>query len=288
MPVNYVKPQKIDLKNSKELNEKWVKEIIANDPAIIGLGDLILKDMERIQPHAGRLDLLLQDENAVKRFEVEIQLGKSDESHIIRTIEYWDIERKRFPQYEHFAVIIAEDITSRFLNVISLFNGFIPLIAIQMNAIKIGDNVSLVFTKVLDQLKLGLVDEDEDVTEVTDRNYWEQKGTKPTLGMADEILTLIKTLSPNFELNYRKHYIGLMNENQPNNFVKMVPQKNNNLKFSVRIPKSDEIDEKIENAGLDILEYDDKWNRYRIKIKKDELEKKKEILLELFKISFNN
>ena len=49
------------------------------------------------------------------------QLGKTDESHIIRTIEYWDIERKRYPQYDHTAVIVAEEITSRFLNVIGLF-----------------------------------------------------------------------------------------------------------------------------------------------------------------------
>ncbi len=33
--------------------------------------------------------------------------------------------------YDHTAVIVAEDITSRFLNVISLFNGTIPIIAIQ-------------------------------------------------------------------------------------------------------------------------------------------------------------
>ncbi len=39
---------------------------------------------------AGRLDLLLQDANQ-RRYEVEIQLGATDESHIIRTIEYWDI-----------------------------------------------------------------------------------------------------------------------------------------------------------------------------------------------------
>jgi hypothetical protein len=288
MVYNYIKPQKIDLKNHQEFNEKWVQEIIANDPAIIGLGDLILKDKERVQPHAGRLDLLLQDENATKRFEVEIQLGKTDETHIIRTIEYWDIEKKRFPQYEHFAVIIAEDITSRFLNVISLFNGFIPLIAIQMNAVKIGDNISLVFTKVLDQLKLGLTDEDEDVTEVTDRNYWEQKGTKLTLGMADELLSMIRTIAPNCEFNYRKHYIGLMFDNSINNFVKIVPQKNNVVKIGLKIPKSDEIDEKIDSAGLDILDYDEKWNRYRIRIKKDELEKKKEILTDLLKLSYNN
>jgi len=60
------------------------------------------------------------------RYEVEIQLGATNESHIIRTIEYWDIERRRYPQYDHTAVIIAEDITSRFLNVITLFNGLSP------------------------------------------------------------------------------------------------------------------------------------------------------------------
>jgi hypothetical protein len=65
--------------------------------------------------YTGRLDLLLQDVDTNRRYEVEIQLGKTDESHIIRTIEYWDIERKRYPQYDHCAVIIAEDITSRFL-----------------------------------------------------------------------------------------------------------------------------------------------------------------------------
>ena len=63
-------------------------------------GDLILKDSERIQPQGGRLDLLLQNAESSNRFEVEIQLGRTDESHIIRTIEYWDVERKRYPQYD--------------------------------------------------------------------------------------------------------------------------------------------------------------------------------------------
>jgi hypothetical protein len=45
--------------------------------------------------------------------------------------------------HDHCAVIVAEDITSRFLNVISLFNGTIPLIAIQMQALRIGENVEV-------------------------------------------------------------------------------------------------------------------------------------------------
>lgn len=83
--------------------------------------------MRRARPRRG--NLLLSDPDTHTRYEVEIQLGATDESHIIRAIEYWDIEKSRYPQYEHVAVIVADDITSRFLNVINLFNKAIPLIA---------------------------------------------------------------------------------------------------------------------------------------------------------------
>lgn len=143
--MQYIKPERIFLKSHSELNEKWVQDRIAEDPSLLGLGDLVLKDKERIHAQAGRLDLLFQNPDSTRRFEVEIQIGKTDESHIIRTLEYWDIERKRYPHYEHTAVIVAEDITSRFLNVIRLFNGFIPLAAIQRQTLKMGDQACPVF-----------------------------------------------------------------------------------------------------------------------------------------------
>ena len=92
--MKHVPLKTIQLKNHQVLNEKWLQDIIAEDPSIIGIGDVILKDKERIHQGAGRLDLLLQDADGIDRYEVEIQLGATDESHIIRTIEYWDIERK--------------------------------------------------------------------------------------------------------------------------------------------------------------------------------------------------
>ena len=201
--------EKISIKNHPELNERWLQDRIAEDPSILGLGDLILKDKERTQPRAGRLDLLLQDEEVLRRYEVEVQLGSTDESHIIRTIEYWDLERKRYPQYEHTAVIVAEDITSRFLNVVSLLNGTIPLIAIQLNALKVGNQIGLVFTTIVDQLSLGLVDEDEEVQEPANRIYWEQRGSKATIDMADQMLQLAKECDGTLELKYNKFYIGL-------------------------------------------------------------------------------
>src|SRR5204863_4192903 len=95
-------------------NERWLQKLIEDDPSILGLGELDVRAVERRQ-RVGRLDLLLFDPASATRYEVEIQLGSTDESHIIRTIEYWDIERARYPQYEHCAVLVAEDITSRFL-----------------------------------------------------------------------------------------------------------------------------------------------------------------------------
>ena len=86
--MKYEKLTKLSIRNHPELSERWVQERIAEDPSILGLGDLILKDKERIQPHAGRLDLLLQDSDSTRRYEVEVQLGKTDESHVIRTLEY--------------------------------------------------------------------------------------------------------------------------------------------------------------------------------------------------------
>jgi hypothetical protein len=283
--MDYAKFEKISIKSHPKLNEKWVQDRIAEEPRILGLGDIILKDRERLQPRAGRLDLLFQDAESNRRYEVEIQLGSTDESHIIRTVEYWDIERKRYPQYDHTAVIVAEEITGRFLNVISLFNGMIPLMAVQMNALRLDKRVGLVFTIVLDQMSLGLVDEDEEAKEVTDRAYWETRGSKKTVEIADQILEIARQFDPLLELKYNKFYIGLAKEGQPSNFIIFRPKKGF-IRLEPRLKSSSETQEKLENAGLDVMDYDSRWSRYRIRLQPGELEKYKEILSEAVKEAF--
>jgi predicted transport protein len=286
--INLIKPEKISLQNHQIFNEKRLQEIIAKDPSILGLGDLILKDKERNQPKAGRLDLLLQDSESELRYEVEIQLGKTDESHIIRTIEYWDIEKKRFPQYEHYAVIIAEDITSRFLNVISLLNGSIPVIAIQVNAYKFEDKYFLIFTKILNEINLGYSDEDEGPIEITDRNYWETiKGTKETVETADRILSLIKTFSPEIKLNYTKFYIGLIKNGKAYNFATLRPKKHF-LKLEIKLDKTNEIDKIIDDSGIDVLDYNNRYKKYRFSLKNEELIQYKDLITKLLKLSYDN
>lgn len=282
----YMRPERVSLKQHSEYSEKWIQARIAQDPGILGLGELVLRDQERIQPRAGRLDLLLQDPETKRRYEVELQLGQTDEAHIIRTIEYWDIERKRYPQYDHTAVLIAEDITSRFLNVITLFNGTIPLIAIQMQGYTVGEHFTLVFTTVLDEMSRGLVDDDEDAEAVpTDRAYWENKGTKMTVGMADQLLEIVREFDPGLELKYNKFYIGLAKDGQPNNFVVFRPRKSS-LIFEPKLKRSDDVEQKIDEAGLDKLEYASRWGTYRIRLARDDIKKHSSVLRELMQAAF--
>ena len=277
--MEYIKVETISLKNSNEFNEKWLQARIEEDPTILGLGELEFRDTEKIQIGGGRLDTILYDPEYQKRYEVEIQLGKTDESHIIRTIEYWDLERKKNPQYEHCAVIIAEDITSRFLNVISLFNGFIPLIAIQVKAVKIDNKITLFFTKVLDETKFELLDEDI-ASEPTDRPYWEKKASKETLKLTDKIFKMLDDSTTEYKLKYNKHYIGLEKNNISKNFISFIPRKNSVL-LHIRLEEDDEISTLLENSDLDILTYDKRWKQYRISLKDKGIESDFEIIQDL-------
>lgn len=285
MELQFVKPERLWLKDETPFDEKWVQARIATDPSLLGIGDVYLLDRERKQPRAGRLDLLLQDSEYDRRYEVEIQLGATDESHIIRTIEYWDLERKRYPQYDHCAVIVAEDITARFLNVVSLFNGTIPLIALQMSALKFDDKVTLVFTKVLDEMARGPVDEDEEVYEEADRGYWEQRATKNTVALCDELLKLVKALDPGLELKYNKGYIGLAKAGQTFNFVQFRPRQKVVL-IEPRLDRADDHDKLLAGADLELLSYDKRWNRYRLRVTPEVLKRHHETLAELFRRAF--
>jgi len=40
--MKLVRPEKLNLLTHKELNEIWVQKVIAVDPTILGLGDLII------------------------------------------------------------------------------------------------------------------------------------------------------------------------------------------------------------------------------------------------------
>lgn len=131
---------------------------------------------------------------------------------------------------------MAEDVTSRYLNVLSLFAGSIPIIAIQLEALRVDDKIVLSFIKVLDQTELRVDDEEEEAArQPADRAYWESKGSPETVSIADELLGVLNAASERgYELNYNRHFIGLTDGGRSRNVVTFRPRKKH-LRLVVRV-----------------------------------------------------
>ena len=220
MTLDYVKAEKVKLRD--HFGEKWLQQRIEEDSSILGLGDLSIVQRERTVSSGGRMDFLFIDHEIDTMYETEIQLGATDESHIIRTIEYWDIEKRRFPSKDHRAVIVAEDITNRFFNVINLFNRAIPVIAIQLNALKIDGKIILNFTKVLDIYEPP-EDEEDLGGETVDRAYWEGKAHIESIKLMDSLIEIAQSNYPDLKTTYNKHHIAI--GTHVRNFISFHPRK---------------------------------------------------------------
>jgi hypothetical protein len=284
--MNYIPSKVFSMKSSAAHDERWLQDEITKDPTILGLGELEVLHYERRQINGGRLDLLLHDGSAKVRYTVELQLGATDETHIIRTIEYWDNERSRNPHIDHIAVIVAEDITTRFLNVIQLFNKSIPLIAIQVNALEVGESTTLSFVKVLDIAStMGWEEDGTSSIEVSDRGTWLKKSSPESMALADKVLHLIHETTQNtrLEMKYNKYYIGLAENGIPDNFISMKPQRRA-VRVEFRIPRDAELTARIEE-NLDFISYDLTWRLYQVRITASDFDQNRELIAELMTLA---
>jgi hypothetical protein len=231
-------------------DEKWLQDRINEDPSILGLGDLVVITREHAQPSGGRIDFLMYDPEEEARYEIEVMLGRVDESHIIRTLEYWDIERKRFPSLQHRAVVVAEEITNRFFNIISLLNQAVPLIAIQLSAFELDAKIVLHFTTVLD-LPEPESDEQGLGSEKVDRLYWEKRSNPASLRIVDRMLSLVPSAPGPARVTYNKYHIAVGTTAQ--NFLWLHPRKNaSHLHMHVKLegqPRTTML-QKLETAGI--------------------------------------
>lgn len=230
----YTKAKPIRLRDAGK-DEKWLQELIARDPSILDLGDVELFGKERSLPGGGRIDMILAsaDSDQPIRYEVEIMLGSVDESHIIRTIEYWDIERNRYPEVEHRAVIIAENITNRFFNVISLLNKSIPIIAIKMHATLVDDKLMLSFIKVMDVVsREDTAREEEEAGELVDRNYWIKKKRDKSLVVIDAALSVL-TGTPGLRIKYNRGHVAIGTSST--NYLWFMPRKGDYILVHVEV-----------------------------------------------------
>jgi hypothetical protein len=153
-----------------------------------------------------------------------------------------------------------------------------------MSAIRVGDSVALIFTKVLDLMTLGALDEDEELAEVTDRAYWERRAPR-TLGTADGLFETLRSFDTRLEPKYNKFYIGLARDGIPDNFVTVQPLKNH-VRVGIRLSRSEDVEGRLEASGIDLMRYSDKSGRYWLRLRPGDEKEHKKLLEELFSTSF--
>jgi hypothetical protein len=181
-------------------------------------------------------------------------LGSTDESHLIRTIEYWDIERRKWPGYDHTAVLIAEELTTRFLNVIGLFSGSIPIIAIQVNGLHVDGKLVLHFVKVLDSRATRKDETTQIQAKATDRQYWISQTSIATVELVEECLKIINAVAgiSRRYLTYNRQFIGLNDGVRPGNFVTFRPRRSTlRIKFE-SLGQIEPWVKRLEESGLEV------------------------------------
>jgi hypothetical protein len=254
------------------LDECWLQDQIYENPSCLGLGDLDAISKERLQSSGGRLDILLKNPEDDTMYEVEVMLGETDETHIIRTVEYWDNEKRRWPQRQHFAVLVAEHINRRFFNVIHLLSSSIPIIAIQVSLLESNGKKSLFFTKVLDTYE-----EIDDGTSFDDktynREYWVSK-SKWTLETIETLLSVTREIFIEPILHYVKNYIAINVSN--NNYLWMHKRSMNKSLLGFRMTPSLQ-DEAVTLLDGNNISYVRKPKGFRITVDKQMIEKNRDV-----------
>jgi len=229
-----IKCDKIMLKGHPIIKERHIQDIIADNSKILGLGknlgeDLILVGKEMRQDDGRRLDLLFQDKNSNKVYEVEIQLGRLDESHLSRAVGYWNVERKKYPLYKHHAVVIAECIEERMLDLTKLFKEDVPIIVIKMTADKKENRIiCLKFERIPENKRNDTEENNNNAVKYeskpfkesdiyipfteSDIYFGENKASETEKEMVDKICSLLQKIDPSMKIYYTKNYIGFKKE----------------------------------------------------------------------------
>lgn len=232
-------------------DEYWLQDLIYSKPERLGLiGNLVSVRKEKIQSKGGRLDLLLKDTTDNTMYEVEIMLGETDPSHIIRSIEYWDNEKRKYPQRQHFAVLIAESFDRRYFNVIQLLSLTVPMIAIQVDLLEVGTERILNFTKIID-VYVEPEDEEEEkpVTEITwnEKSFW-------TLETVKQHFSILMEIEKYIELKFTQSYICIVINSKNSYYYDKRGKPNSVIWFKIKDDeKAATLTELLENNNIDFV-----------------------------------
>lgn len=237
-------------------DEYWLQDIIHENPKVLGLGNLVPVNKEKKQSSGGRLDILLKDPEQNSMYEVEVMLGETDPSHIIRSIEYWDNEKRKYPQRQHFCVLVAESFDRRYFNVIQLMSLNIPMIAVQADLLEVGGEKILSFTKIID-IYIEPEEDEEDIKVVNEATWTNDAPWVNT--NAKELVEIYKEQDSKIIIGFTQSYVSINIDGKNAYWLHKRMKPTSALAFSVKDEeKTEAIKKLLEEAGFSYT-----YNRYK-------------------------
>ena len=109
---------------------------------------------------------------------------------------------------------------------IGLFAGSIPIVAIQLGALRVGDQIVLNFVKVLDQRELRADETHGPETEDVDRSTWEARVGPKIMKICDRVAEVAnEAADTKLELKYKKGRVTLGAPGSFFNMLRFSPKK---------------------------------------------------------------
>lgn len=165
-----------------------------------------------------------------------------------------------------------------------MMNKAIPIIAIQLNAFKVGEHLVLNFVKVLDLVDTSEDEEEQETQEVT-RAYWDKRSHSQAMEMTDAIIEMINPIAQ-LKINYNKSHISIGTTGR--NFMWCYPRKAARLVIRLRVDDDrDSLVEKMIEQGVECKKGVNP-NIARFNLIMKDFEQSKEFLAGAIKIAENH
>lgn len=264
-------------------DEYWLQDIIYDNPKVLGLGNLVPVNKEKKQSKGGRLDILLKEPEEKIMYEVEVMLGETDPSHIIRSIEYWDNEKRKYPQRQHFCVLVAESFDRRYFNVIQLMSLNIPMIAIQADLIEFNNDHVLNFTKIID-IYTEPEENEEDIKQVNE-STWNLDSPWTNVN-AKEFYNILKDEANKVHIGYTQSYISISIDGKNAYSFHKRTKPTSALFFSIKDEEKIDIIKKLLEQNDTFYQYNDRYKEFLITVDIDMIKRNRELFLKIHNIRF--
>lgn len=282
--LTYIQSKPFSLKDHPGFDESWLEKQIKENPEVLDLGAAKVVRSQTHQKSGGIVDLLLKDEDNEVFYTVELMLGAVDASHIVRTIDYFLREQTRpdTEEWTHVAVLAAEEVrSSRFVNVVEYLSKSMPLIVMELGALRVGDYITLKSARIFDGTQDGepVFEQQEEVTPES----LTKKSSPESMDLVKRFGQILQKFTDDLRLTYKKFFVGVAIGNRAQNFVFFSPKREFVRVHAPQISNAAEWKARIEGAGFKLLEGGE---GLKFRVFPQQFESHRDMFVELFRQAY--